>query len=77
MISLRDSTSGKALALAIGVLVLGAAHFGVIAPLISHYESTAQRLLERQELVRRYQKLRSRSPAFASGGSSTARPIVR
>ena len=55
MNSLRDSTSGKALALAIGVLVLGAAHFGVIAPLLSHYESTAQRLLERQELVRRYQ----------------------
>jgi general secretion pathway protein M len=52
---LRDSTSGKALALAVGVLVLGATHFGVIAPLVSHYESTAQRLLERQELVRRYQ----------------------
>jgi len=53
--SLRDSTSGKALALTIGALVLGATHFGVIAPLLSHYESTAQGLLERQELVRRYQ----------------------
>ena len=45
MNSLRDSTSRKALALAIGVLVLGATHFGVIAPLVSHYESTAQRLM--------------------------------
>jgi type II secretory pathway component PulM len=53
--SLRDSTSRRALALAVGVLVLGATHFGVIAPLVSHYESTAQRLLEGQELVRRHQ----------------------
>jgi hypothetical protein len=53
--SLRDSTSGKALALAIGVLLLGAIHFTVIAPLFSYYEITAQRLAERQELVQRYQ----------------------
>lgn len=55
MNSLRDSTSGKALALAIGVLALGATLFLVIAPLVSHYESTAQRLQERKELIRRYQ----------------------
>jgi len=53
---LRDSTFRRALALAVGVLVLGATHFGVIAPLVFHYESTAQRLIERRELVRRYQR---------------------
>ena len=55
MNSLRDSTFGKALALVIGVLLLGAIHFTVIAPLFSYYETTAQRLGERQELVQRYQ----------------------
>jgi hypothetical protein len=53
--SLRASTSGKALALVIGVLLLGAIHFAVIAPLFSYYETTARRLAERQELVQRYQ----------------------
>ena len=55
MNSLRDSTSGKALAVIIGVLLLGAIYFAVIAPLLSYYEATAQRLEERQELTRRYQ----------------------
>jgi hypothetical protein len=55
MNSLRDGTSGKGLALVIGVLLLGAIHFAVIAPLFSYYEATSQRLEERQELVRRYQ----------------------
>jgi general secretion pathway protein M len=41
--------------MAVGLLMLGAIHFGGIAPLVSYYESTAQSLLERQELVRRYQ----------------------
>lgn len=55
MSALRDGASGKALALAIGVLVLGAIHFAIIAPLFSYYETTAHRLEDRQELVQRHQ----------------------
>ena len=55
MNSLRDGASGKALVLVIGVLLLGAIYFAIVSPLSSYYATTAERLDERQELVRRYQ----------------------
>ena len=69
MRSLRDSTSGKALALAIGVLLLGAIQFMVIAPLVSYYETTAQRLAERQEVAQRYQNAARDLPRLRSAAA--------
>jgi hypothetical protein len=52
---LHDFASNKALALVAGVLLLGAIYFVVVSPLSSYYEKTAQRVVERQEVVQRYQ----------------------
>jgi general secretion pathway protein M len=57
-----DGTSGKALALLIAFAMLGAIYLTAIAPLFSYYESTAQRLHDRQELARRYQNLAGELP---------------
>jgi Type II secretion system (T2SS), protein M subtype b len=55
--NLPEGNSGKALALFIGAAMLGAIHLAAITPLISYYQSTALRLQDRQELVRRYHDL--------------------
>jgi hypothetical protein len=52
---LHDLVSNKALTLVAGVLLLGAIYFVVVSPLSSYYEKTAQRVVEREELVHRYQ----------------------
>ena len=57
MISLPEGASGKALALLIAVLMIGTIHFMAVAPLFSYYESTAQKLQDRQQLARRHQNL--------------------
>jgi hypothetical protein len=73
--SLRASTSGKVLALVIGALLLGAIHFTVIAPLFSYYQTTAQRLEERRELVQRYQSAARDLPRLrAAAAQGQVRP---
>jgi hypothetical protein len=66
--SLLDSASGKVLVLTIGVL-LGTFHFTVIAPLFSYYETNAQRLAERQELVQRYQNAAHELPRLRAAAA--------
>jgi hypothetical protein len=52
-----NGTSGKILAVLIGVLVLGTIYLTAVGPLFFYYERTAERLQDRRELVRRYQNL--------------------
>jgi hypothetical protein len=55
MNSLRSDIFATPRALAIGVTAVGLACFALIAPLLSYYETTGQRLQDRQEVIRRYQ----------------------
>lgn len=55
MSSQCGGASNRALALIAGVAVLGVVHFAVVTPLLGYYETTAQKLEERQVLAQRYQ----------------------
>jgi hypothetical protein len=55
MIALPEGTAGKATALGLLMLVMAAAYFALVSPVLNFYESNAQRLEQRRELLRRDQ----------------------
>ncbi|HEX3487418.1 MAG TPA: type II secretion system protein GspM [Micropepsaceae bacterium] len=56
MTSLPEGNAGKATALAILVLAIAVIYFAILSPVVALYDSNAERLEQRRELVRRDQK---------------------
>ncbi|HXJ01739.1 MAG TPA: type II secretion system protein GspM [Micropepsaceae bacterium] len=53
MTGLPEGNAGKAAALAILVIVVAAVYFAILSPVLAFYDSNAERLEQRRELVRR------------------------
>jgi hypothetical protein len=66
---LLGGVRGKALVLSIGLLLTGGSYFSIVAPIVTYYERSAQRLEERAQLARRYQGLAQDLPRLRSAAT--------